>query len=271
MITTLKKYESVQDTIHQIFRSRLQIKILLSLADGKKNLTDLRNITGSSSQAILPIIRKLESSHLIYSMRTEYSLTPMGRTVYAKIQDCVFTIDVLKNQNEFWENHYLEGIPPVFLEDIGDLRDCRIISDTMVDIFQVYSNFLNIVKKAKCIYSVSSIMSPGHADAIAARVPDGFPIHLVVSTEVAAQMKLEPYREKLTALQKYDNFSVSAIQEPIKIGLLITDTCLSLGLYKNDGITYDISTDLMSTEKTAISWGKKIFHYYQEQSIPITF
>ncbi len=65
--------------IQALFRSRLQIQILLALVDGNKTLAQLREITGSSSQALIPRIRKLESGNFIAISDYEYHLTPVGR------------------------------------------------------------------------------------------------------------------------------------------------------------------------------------------------
>lgn len=155
MLTTIKKYEDVQQKINRIFRSGLQMKILLSLGDGKKTLSDLRNITGSSSQTILPLIRKMETEYLIVSFKTEYCLTPSGKIVYSKVHDCIYTFDILRSQNNFFRNHFLEGIPPLYLERIGSIRNCKVICDTSDEIFQAYIQFLDIVKKARKISRIT--------------------------------------------------------------------------------------------------------------------
>ena len=59
------QYTRIMGDIQALFRSRLQIQILLALADGTKTLSQLRDITGSSSQALIPKIRKLESSNFM--------------------------------------------------------------------------------------------------------------------------------------------------------------------------------------------------------------
>jgi predicted transcriptional regulator len=271
MITAIRTYEDVQEKINRIFRSGLQIRILISLGEGTKTLSDLRDITGSSSQAILPIIRKMESEHLILSLRTEYSLTPTGKIVYSKVYDCVYTFGILKNQHDFWLDHFLEGIPTEFLDTIGNLRDSKIIKDTNAEIFQTYALFLNTVKKARHIYWITPIMSPGHADAIFCRVPEKIPAELIITPDVAAQLVSEPFKEKMKSLEQYQNFSVSVVAEPIKLGLLHTDTSVSLGLYKKDGITFDPYTELISSDASALSWGYEIFQYYKKRSEPVLF
>ena len=52
-------YNNNQEEIQGIFRSRLITQILLALGEGVKPLSKLREITGSSSQAIIQKIRML--------------------------------------------------------------------------------------------------------------------------------------------------------------------------------------------------------------------
>jgi predicted transcriptional regulator len=83
----LDVYDTMMEEIQSIFRSRLQLQILLSLLEGNKTLADLREITGSTSQAIIPKIRILEASRYIGAVDYEYYLTTSGRVITTKIQD----------------------------------------------------------------------------------------------------------------------------------------------------------------------------------------
>lgn len=135
-----------------------------------------------------------------------------------------------------------------------------------VNLFNVYTNYLKIVKEARCISGVSSVMSPGHADAIGERIIEGIPVELVVSSDVASQLKEEPYSGKINELADYKNFRLMVIDENVRVGLTVTDGCVSLGLYKKDGVTYDTTTDLFSFDQRAIAWGERLFEYYQQKA-----
>jgi len=62
---TLKIYEHHKQPIHSIYSSRLKIQILLTLLHNKASLSRLREVTGSTSQALNPKIRSLEKQGLI--------------------------------------------------------------------------------------------------------------------------------------------------------------------------------------------------------------
>ncbi|MDW7728142.1 MAG: transcriptional regulator FilR1 domain-containing protein [Candidatus Methanoperedens sp.] len=125
---------------------------------------------------------------------------------------------------------------------------------------------MKIVKEARHISGVSSVMSPGHADAIGKRIIESIPVELVVSSDVASQLKEEPYSSKISLLADYKNFRLMVIDENVRVGLTVTDGCVSLGLYKKDGVTFDTTTDLFSFDQRAISWGKRLFEYYKLRS-----
>lgn len=265
-IAACEVYKNIREDVQLIHRSRLLTEILLSLVESNKNLPRLREITGSASQAVIPKIRKLESMHLLEKKNNEYQLTSLGRVIASKIADFSRALGVINLHSYFWTNHYIEGIPATLLNEIGDLFNLEIISDTNVNLFNVYTNYLKIVKEARYISGVSSVMSPGHADAIGERIIEGIPVELVVSSDVALQLKEEPYSSKINALADYKNFKLMVTDENIKVGLTVTDGCVSLGLYKKDGVTYDTTTDLFSFDQRAIAWGKRLLEYYRQRA-----
>lgn len=208
---------------------------------------------------------------MIETSNYEYHLTPLGNIVRGKIEDFTMSIGVISRHRDFWANHHLEGIPEPFLLEIGSLMNSDVVSDTNVDIFQVYSNFLRMVQTARWIHGITSIMSMGHAEAIAQRVEDAIPVDLIVSLDVVGKLRQEPYIDRIRSLSPYSNFRVFVIQGPLKIGLTVTDAWLSLGLFRKDSITYDTTTDLFSSDSRAIGWGERLFSYYVGRSELVRF
>lgn len=264
-LPAIKIYEKMKDEVQLIYRSRLLTEILLSLIDSNKTLPQFREITGSTSQAIIPKIRKLEAMHLIDDVNREYMLRPLGKVIASKIADFSMVLETINEHRDFWSNHYLEGVPESLLNEIGNLHNSRIISDTNADIFNVYANYLKIIRSARHIYGISAVISSGHADVIGERIIQGIPVELVVSQDVALQLKDEPYSGKINALADYDNFRLMVVDD-IKVGMTVTDGCLSLGLYRKDGVAYDTTTDLFSFDHRAILWGEKLFEYYKNKA-----
>ncbi|MCC4770803.1 DUF1724 domain-containing protein [Methanosarcina sp. DH2] len=247
-------YKKRGDDVQAIYRSRLLTEILLSLNEGSRKLSQLREITGSTSQALIPKLRKIEADHLIETKEHEYFLTSAGKIVASGIADSFVTFWTINKFKHFWLRHYLEGIPSPLLKEIGCLYESEVLKDRGMKILNVYNNQLKMIKEADHIYGISSVVTEGYADAISERVKEGVPVELIVPLHVAEELKRSPYLEKIEALKNYENFKLMAMNEDIKVGLIVTDKRLSLNLYKKEGVEYDISTGLFSSDSKAIEW-----------------
>jgi len=267
----IEVYNNNQEEIQGIFRSRLITQILLALGEGSKPLSELREITGSSSQAIIPKIRTLESMNFIESQKEGYSLTTIGAILEKKIEQLVMIVGTSDSKREFWCAHDTGSIPFELLEEIGDLYNSEIIRDIDENILSVYSLFLKILNEAEAVYAVSSIMSPAHADAIRNTVQRNIPIELIVTPDIIKTMTGEPYISTMKSISEFDNFRVFVFPEQIKIGMTATDKFLSLGLYSHENECYDSSSDLVSDDQTAIGWSRKLFDYYKSKSSEFKF
>ncbi|MBN1431420.1 MAG: DUF1724 domain-containing protein [Methanomicrobiaceae archaeon] len=269
--SVIEVYNNNQEEVQGIFRSRLITQILLALRNGDKSLSELRDITGSSSQALIPKIRQLESMRYIESLKEGYSLTSMGKVLSKEIERLVMIIGTSDSKREFWCDHDTECIPFEFLEDIGGLYNSEIMRDVDEDILSVYSLFLKILNDASYVCAVSSIMSPAHADAIKNTVLRGIPVDLIVTPEIIKTMTNEPYTSIMKSISKYDNFRVFVFPGQMKIGMTVTDKFLSLGLYSLETECYDSSSDLISENQSAVEWGRKLFEYYKSKSPEFSF
>jgi len=262
-------YNEFHDDLQAIFRSRLLTQILIALGSGSKPLSALRDVTGSSSQALIPKIRYLEALHYIESIRGDYTLTPIGEIVEPEIERLVMVMGVLQRHRDFWIEHDIESIPPEFLSDLQDLYGAEVVRDVEEDIYAVHTAFAGILGRASWIHGVSSIMSPVHVDVIKKVVMDSKPVELVVSPELAARLAEEPYRTILESLKEYTRSGIYVSPSPIRLGMTVTDEYLSLGLYKRDTDMYDAAADLIGTDAAAVAWGERVFQHYKATARPL--
>jgi predicted transcriptional regulator len=264
-------YNDNQEEIQGIFRSRLIVQILLALGNGDKSLAELREITGSSSQAIIPKIRMLESMNYIESLKEGYSLTVIGDVLEKEIEKLVTIIGISDSKRDFWCNHDTRPVPPEFLERIGDLYNSEIMRDVDDNILSVYSLFLKILNEAEAVYAVSSIMSPAHAEAIKNTVLRDIHIDLIVTPDIIKTMTDEPYISIMRSISDHEYFRVYVYPENIRIGMTVTDKFLSFGLYSLETGCYDSSADLTSTDEKALEWGRNLFEHYKSKSKEFSF
>jgi predicted transcriptional regulator len=263
---SLKIYDQHKQPIHSIYSSRLKIQILLTLTHNNASLGRLREVTGSTSQALIPKIRSLEKQGLIEAVNYEYVLTPLGRAVARNVEEFIQLVGGISQHHTFFTNHDLSDLPAPFLSRIGELYDSEPKQDTTTDMFYVYSHYLEILKDAAYIHGISSVASPGLAQFIAEKVLTGIPVELVVNNEVIDLLSKEPYASNIQGLATYPNFSVWITAEKLRVGLTVTEKYLSLGLFKRVTNLYDSSSDLFSKDLNAVEWGETLFKYYKDRS-----
>ena len=264
--TDLEAYNEHRKVIHSVYSSRLKIQILLTLLNKQASLSELRDITGSTSQALIPKIRSLENQILIQSKNYAYLLTPLGKVVADNVARYVNIMAGIDRHREFWASHDLSGLPMECLTRIGNLQNSEVELDTQVDIMHVYSHFLEIVREGEYIHGISSIMSPGIAETVATRIIQGTNVELIVNEDVISMFGKEPYISQVKKLIKFPNFRVYLLEGALKIGITVTNDCLSLGLYKINSNLYDSSTDLFSRDPRAVAWGEVLFDYYRDKA-----
>jgi predicted transcriptional regulator len=267
----LEVYHKTYKLIQSVYSSRLKVQILLSVAQGPKLLSELRDVTGSTSQAIIPKIRGLERLSLIEPWEHGYTITPVGRILATKIGDFIMTIGELMQHREFWANHDIEGIPQPFLSHIGDLFGSEVKFDTTEDMFHVYSHFVTILQQAKFIHGISSVMSTAVADVLSERIINNVPVELVVNRSVAEALKQEPFLSKIKMLIPFEHFKIWIVDEPLHLGITVTDKHLSLGLNKTINAVYDSSADMYSSDPRALEWAEKLFQYYRDRAVLLEF
>lgn len=227
-------------------------------------------MTSTTSQTLLPKIRFLEEVHYIHHHDDAYHLTPQGNVISSQVQGHIRTGYLFSKNPSFWSSHYLEALPAPFLRDIGDLCNATVVETSNTDIFSVLECFFEMIENAERICVVSSFMSHAHADALIAKVKEGVPVEMVVNTEIAEELRKEPFLSKIKQIEKYNHFRVYVAPTPLYIGLTVTNATLSFGLCRNDDLKYDISSDLIGTDSLALAWGERLFSYYREISEEFT-
>jgi len=243
--------------------SNLRTDALIRLVEGEKHLDVLRNDLNVGSTTASHTLIELEECKLIYQdAERNYVLTNIGKIVARRLMDFKDIIQTLNTFESFWLDHDLSAIPDHLLDKIGWLKDSRIVSGTPVDIFKTYTTVIKLLKDAKKLRLVCSILPPDVKllfDMFAVEKD----VQAIVTEETLHRSIEEVGREQLRkALEK--NVKLYMVRQNPKIGVFaVTDYFVSLGPYRLDG-TFDFASHLISCSKTAIDWGLALFNHYTE-------
>lgn len=237
----------------------------MALGNGAKSLQELRDITGSTSQSLLPTIRKLEGPQIITRTADVYELTPVGRIMNHKVNDLVSTTVAIRRHHEFYRTHDLEGIPAPFLERISDFINSDLLRATDDDVLRVNQYFAEAINEGSRIDIVSSIVAPWFCEPLAQRARE-VPVDLIITEHIAAMLKEEPYLSHLEQLHRMTMLRIWICPFRFRMALIVTDAASSLGLYKKETERFDITEGLRSESRTAIAWGRDLHECLRSRS-----
>lgn len=263
-------YDDVKDDLKFHGISSVRMKIMISLIDGPKKTRDLRELLGIQSSTILHGINELEKKSLVLKKESSYCLSEIGRILVLKYVDMIKTMVVLKNNQKLWLDHDIDAIPPFLLMKIGDLSNSQLVESDNTDTFKTYGTYVNNLFQSESIKGVSTFF---HSDFtnVFMEIMGGnneVKVELIVTDEILKKTIISFDKtnfKDLIRLVTKKNLVLWRMDEEAKIGFTVTDTFLSLGLYKKNGI-YDPLRDLMSEHPDAIEWGNRLFDYYKEKA-----
>jgi predicted transcriptional regulator len=241
----------------------LRTKTLIRLLKGEKKLDDLRKDLRVGSTTVSHTLRELEEYKLIYQdAERNYALTTIGEIVVRKLIDFNDVAETLHAFENFWLTYDLSAIPDNLIDKLGQLKDSRIISGIPVLVFKAYETVIDLLRNAKEIKVVSSILIPDIKLLFDMLVTEKDMRIILTADVLSPSIEAVGLEQVRNAFEK--NFKLHVLRQNLRIGFFaVTDRFMALVPYRSDG-TFDWSSDLLSCNKTGIDWGLALFNYYNE-------
>lgn len=238
--------------------------LLFLLLCGPKTLTEIKNHFNVKSPEILPRIKEMESSNLIYRKEgNTYYITQIGKVVAKYFGPLIDVLDTIEKNEEFWKEHILDDIPQHLLERICELEDCGLLEEGLETIYQSNKDFIENLIKSNVVMGISPIFIPEHPALFVELAQSNIPISLILTKNVFEKLKNE-YRDELQIYMDSDRTNLYVVDD-VKIAFTVTDCFLSLSLFFKNGI-YDPQHDLMGFDESTLKWGRDLFNYHLEQA-----
>ncbi len=261
-------YEKVGGDIQTIFRSEIRARILITLSEKSKTLSELVDVIGSTAQVILKSVKDLEQIELLERRkRGEYQLTPIGRAVCKKVEDFIRLLYALRRHSDFWLTHDLEALPKPFLCTLGALVNSKVVEST-VDSSASINTATKVLEGAnERILGVVSINDVKWKKAVVEAVRRGVRLSVVTTKDVfdiSGRGNFKKYTKQFLLSPNVD----WRINEDIRLALGVTEKAMGLMLYTKDGLL-DTRRILTSENQEALEWGEEVYKYYRERSAPL--
>jgi predicted transcriptional regulator len=262
IITTLqiwiaKTYEWVQLDILTTLRSELKLKILLSLLNGEKKISDLRFDAETRDTTILHVLQEFGDLNLTTKTQGLYKLSPLGIIEAKILKEFISTGEVVEKFKDFWLSHNVDDIPAYLLQSLGALKDAKLVRTHASELGIVHQTFIEGIRTSKKIKGISPIFHPDFISSFGELLEQGSTIELIVSSDVINKITGFVELDLIMKYLKEDKLRVY-LKDDLKIALALTESSFSLGLFALSG-SYDDSMDLRSNSVDAIKWGERLF------------
>jgi predicted transcriptional regulator len=258
------------ELINLLLFSDKRKKFLLLLAEGPKSIDEVLNLLQIPRVSLLPQIKKLKEEGLIVQEGDIYRLSAIGNILIKKAQPLLNAISVFEENEYFWSQRKLDTIPVSFLRRIGVLKSCQLIGpgiDNWSDFSPESVRYFDESSKVMLLYSYFHPSLPSLCLELANM---GIELRLILSKDFFERFceDFSSEGEKILAQENAKIFVRAEKTDETPAGIAIMESKLLLGLINKKG-KFE-GQYIMSSESSALSWGKELFEYYIEGSRKIS-
>jgi predicted transcriptional regulator len=251
------------ELIDVVFRSQKRRDLLLLLGEKPRTMEEIRILLDVSPTAILPQIKRLTDSDLVIQKNGNYELTDMGDQVFKKVQSLVNVLTLLEQEN-YWIEHDLSGIPKYLLDRMGDLKDCKLVEPDPSQIFEPSTELLSFFSSSRCLMVFSSFYRPEFLPLYTrlARLESDVTL---IFTESVLEKIMQNYEKKIRKLATIENTELFVCKDGVKLAeLMVSDRGMMISLFDNNGRFY---YEYMScSEPEAVNWAKELIEFYKSRA-----
>ena len=256
-----------------LLRSELKQKILLSLLNGGKKLSELKNEVKTTETTILHILKEFENLDLTTKTAGVYYLSTLGFIEGQACRELYNVTEVIEKFKDFWLTHEVQSIPSSSVFKLGYLKDSVLIKSESSELGKVHEAFMQVLVNSKKVRGTSPIFHPDYVAALKELLAKGETVELVCTEQILNKtlQSVASTGEGELLLKFIDQGLLRIyLTQDLRIALTITESTFSLGLFNING-EYDYTMDLISSDPKALQWGEEVFQEYLKQSKKVEF
>jgi predicted transcriptional regulator len=258
---TIKMYNLNEfNHLKYLLNSNVRTKILISLYEGEKSVTTLKNMVKKPSATISQALRLLLNLELIKKEKKIISLSSKGIVVVANIIKLIETWHMFVKEEKFWSAHKVSHIPPELFKKIHLLRECQYVQCDENNINKTLSIFNNLIRKSRKIKIFLPIYSHKHLEIILKAIDnDLLELEIILNKEVLSQILESEFKNDFEYAVEESKIKFHLTKNKNHIFLVTGSNFIFLGLFLKDGF-FDDSTIILGQNEDNLEWGKELFN-----------
>jgi len=258
-------HDYIQDDLKFMVKSKIRLQIMFSLLEGPKSMKEINEVHNLSFATISNNIKRLLEENLVRKVTNTFELTRFGKLKLDSIIDFHQSTIFSNRFEDLLLNHDISGIPDFLIQDMSVFSDSELVQSTPADIYKTHNTFKHLLNESKEIFGVSPISHPDYTELFQELLKSNVKACLILTDDIIKRTVTTADLKTLTSSITNRNLELWRYSGELKIAFTVADNFVSLGLFSDDG-TYDQNRDLVSKEKDAIDWAKRLFDYYHQRS-----
>lgn len=259
-------YDNLIDEIRFLCNSKVRIKILNSLYNEPKTMRELNNLALLSYSSISNNLGKLEREGFLVKKDRKYYLTNIALLNLFNCSDFNNSLHVANAFSDFLRTHDISPFCNDTLRDISALDGSRLVESVSVDICKPHNEFKSHIESANTLKVIFSYLHPDYPKMIKKLLDKGVNIEILVNKDILdvfiGQLGVNFIKDAISN----GKLSLKYLTNNVKLSLAISDTFVSIGLFKIDG-SFDDNRLLISEENSAILWAEDLFENHNKNAL----
>ncbi|MDP3484296.1 MAG: DUF1724 domain-containing protein [Methanobacteriaceae archaeon] len=258
-------HDQIQDDLKFMVKSKIRLKIMFSLLEGPKSMKEINETHNLSFATISNNMKRLVEENLVKKVENTFEITSFCKLKLDSIIDFQQSTTFSNRFEDLLLDHDISGIPDFLIQDMGVFFDSELVQSTPVDIYKTHNTFINLLSESKEIFGVSPISHPDYTVLFQDLIKTDVNSCLILTDDIIKRTVTTADLKTITGSITNKNLEIRRYSGDLKIAFTVADNFVSLGFFSDDG-TYDQNRDLVSKNKDAIDWTKRLFDYYYQMS-----
>ena len=258
-------HDQIQDDLKFMVKSKIRLKIMFSLLEGPKSMKEINETQNLSFATISNNMKRLVEENLVKKVENTFEITSFCKLKLDSIIDFQQSTTFSNRFEDLLLDHDISGIPDFLIQDMGVFFDSELVQSIPVDIYKTHNTFINLLSESKEIFGVSPISHPDYTVLFQDLIKTDVKSCLILTDDIIKRTVTTADLKTLTGSITNKNLELRRYSADLKIAFTVADNFVSLGFFSDDG-TYDQNRDLVSKNKDAIDWTKRLFDYYYQMS-----
>ena len=277
----IEHYKLAKPTLQSIFRSELVLKSMFAIREGEKDIQAIHDSVypdvpakdkPAKRPAVYGAVNTLIRYRIVNKSEAGFVLSEIGEVVSGQIYSLIKLTGLFRRYRDFWLEHELKYIPPLFLSKFHKLADISLIYDPSDPYLSRKLTIQGIRAAEERIYALTSAIEPEWSIEYLKKVEQGIEARLLINKDMVHQlMTKKGFKEKTKKRFSYPNYEIRMLElEPIPFAMLLTEKVILIGLYEKSSKSLDFFKVLSSEGSEAIEWGYELFNYLWERGETVT-